>query len=190
MNLTGPRRQRWDVGEYTRLAELGFFTGRRVELIHGEIIQMPPMRNDHAVALSLSEDQLRRIFVSGYWIRPQMPLYLARRSAPEPDLAVVTGSPRDYQVHPRTALLVLEISDTTLAFDRARKAALYAHAQIPEYWIVNLVDRHLEVYRQPYKNRARPRRSCYQTITVHEPSDQVSPLACPNATIMVADLFP
>lgn len=190
MHSAEPHRRRWDRGEYERLAALGFFRGRRVELIQGEIIQMPPMRNDHAVALGLAEERLRAVFAAGYWVRPQMPLHLGRRSAPEPDLAVVPGSPRDYADHPTDAVLVVEVSDTTLAYDRGRKAVLYAAAAIPEYWIVNLVDRTLVVHRQPRRNAARPRRSSYRVVANHGADEVIAPLARPDAAITVADLLP
>src|SRR5947209_6068047 len=114
MSLVRPTLRRWTRSEYYRLADLGLFRGQRVELIGGEIIQMPPQKNLHAIAIGLAEDALRAAFGPGHWVRPQLPLHLRPRSAPEPDLAVVLGSPRDYAGanHPRTALLVIAVSDT------------------------------------------------------------------------------
>jgi Uma2 family endonuclease len=105
-------------------------------------------------------------------------------------LADVPGSPRDYSHHPQAALLIIEISDTTLRFDRNRKASQYAYAGIEDHWIVNLIDGRLEVYRGPQRNARFPRKSTYETRTDYEPNDTVSPLALPQVIIKVADLLP
>ncbi len=185
-----PCRQRWTVEEYERLAEQGFFANRRVELVMGEIVQMPAMRNEHAVSLGLVHATLAAAFGPGHWVRMQMPLRLGRRSMPEPDAAVVTGQPRDFQTHPTTALLVVEISDTSLAYDRNRKAAMVAAANIPEYWIVNLAHRQLEVFRTPTAHPTRKRRSRYHNVTMFDPTQSAIPLALPGAAVKVADLLP
>ncbi len=190
MPLTKPRTRRWTRAEYERLGDLGFFNGKRVELIDGEIIQMPAMKNPHAVSLGLTEDALRRAFGPKCWVRPQVPLVLGRWSEPEPDLAVVPGGPRDYTDHPTSALLVVEISDTSLWFDRTHKARDYARSGIADYWIVNLVDRQLEVHRQPQRDPARGRRFLYGSRTILTTGNVVSPLAAPHATIAVDDLLP
>jgi Uma2 family endonuclease len=190
MAQTEPKNRRWTRTEYFRLADLGFFDQQRVELIWGRVVQMPPMRNEHAISISLTEDRLRIVFGITFWIRVQMPLNLFKSSAPEPDLAVVSGTPRDYQEHPDTAVLLVETSDTTLRLDRTGKAALYAAAEIPEYWIVNLADRQLEVFRDPLPNNTRPRKSRYGQKLVLKPGEEVSPLAAPNSFIKVDDLLP
>ena len=190
MQPATPRTRRWTVTEYERLAELGFLDGPRAELIDGRIVEMPAMRNEHAVALALTEEALGGVFAAGFWVRTQMPLRLGKHSAPEPGLAVVPGQPRDYLAHPTTALLVVEVSDTTLGFDRGRKARLYAAAGIEEYWIVNLVERRLEVRRGPRAPARRPRRAEYRLTTFHEPGESASPLAAPDRTMNVSDLLP
>ena len=111
-----------------------------MELIEGEVVDMPPQKNAHYTAILLAQRALERAFGPNYVVRVQGPLDLGERSQPEPDLAVVPGSPRDYRDHPKTASLVVEVSDSTLVFDRERKARLFAKAGIPEYWIINLVD--------------------------------------------------
>ncbi|MBI2370409.1 MAG: Uma2 family endonuclease, partial [Deltaproteobacteria bacterium] len=104
---------------------------------------------------------------------------------------VVPGSPRDYlDAHPTTALLVVEVADTTLVYDRDLKGSLYARAGIAEYWIVNLTDRALEVYRDPAPSPRARYGSSYQTFQRLSPPDSVSPLAAPWARIAVADLLP
>src|SRR5262245_3864692 len=119
-----PRARRWSKAEYLRMEELGCFQGLRVELIEGEVIEVPPRNNAHAVAVGLAEDALRAAFGPGHWVRVQMPLDLSLTSEPQPDLAVVPGGPRDYTQRPADALLVVEVSDTSLAFGRGRKASL------------------------------------------------------------------
>jgi Uma2 family endonuclease len=105
---------------------------------------------------------------------------------------VVVGSARDYaRAHPATAVLVVEVSDATLAFDRATKGALYAQAGITEYWIVNLADRVLEVHREPAPMAEQPLGHHYRSITRHTETEHVAPQAATLATpIAVADLLP
>jgi Uma2 family endonuclease len=124
--------------------------------------------------------------------RLQAPLHLGPRPAPEPELAVVPGGSRDYTAtgHPTTALLIVEVSDTTLSYDRGRKASLYARAGIADYWIVNLVDRQLEVYRQPQPDATRPYGYGYISAATFTAAESVSPLAAASVSLAVADLLP
>src|SRR5262245_12061463 len=121
---TGPRRRRWTRKEFYRLLDLGFFYDQRVELIGGEIIVMPSQKNFHALGIGLTEDALVAAFGSGFWVRVQASLDLSPSSVPDPDLAVVPGSKRSRKGdkdNPTTALLIVEVSDTTLRLDRRRK---------------------------------------------------------------------
>lgn len=192
MRLAFPSVRRWTREEYYRMAGAGVFApGERVELIEGEIINMTPQDSPHAAAGWLVDSALGRAFPPEYHVRSQRPLILGPDSEPEPDAAVVRGAARDYvHSHPTTAVLVVEISLTTLAFDRGRKAALYAKAGIPEYWIVNLADRALEVYRDPGPLPDNPTEHGYRSIQRLGPAETVTPLAAPSATIRVADLLP
>jgi Uma2 family endonuclease len=135
----------------------------------------------------LVQRALEKAFGANHVVRVQGPLDLGERSQPEPDVAVVAGSPRDYRDHPTSALLVVEISDTTLEFDRERKARLYAKAGLVEYWVVNLVDRVLEVHRSPATDAQAPR---YGEIKSVAAGEMVSPVAAPTAAIAVSDLLP
>jgi Uma2 family endonuclease len=190
MSVGTPKTRRWTKAEYHRLRDLGFFDYQRVELIQGRIVQMSAMKNLHVAAVTLVEDALRAAFGAGHWLRIQAPLDLPGASEPEPDLAVVSGGPRDYTDHPKTALLIVEVSDTTLRYDRVRKGPLYARAGIDDYWIVNLVDRQLEVYRDPQRDPKRRRRFAYAQVNVLKAGDLVTPLAAPKASVAVADLLP
>lgn len=163
----------------------------RAELIGGEIVVMTPQRSSHATGVRLAQETLRAAFGRGHDVRAQLPLALDPDSEPEPDVAVVSGSPRDYRyAHPTTALLVVEVSDTTLGLDRGRKGALYARAGIAEYWIVNLVDGVLETHRDPDSGSGTQHGWAYRTVQRLGAADTVSPLAAPAARIRVGDLLP
>jgi Uma2 family endonuclease len=190
MAITKPRTRRWTLREYYRLADQGWFRGQRVELIDGEIVQMPAMKNPHVAAIELVKRALEPAFGPAFWVRMQGPLHFGRYSAPEPDVAVVPGGPRDYSDHPTTALLVVEVSESTLAYDRNRKAGLYARHGIADYWIVNLIDMQLEVRRNPVPDPGWRHRFRYADVQVLGPGDRVTPLALPGVAVAVSDLLP
>lgn len=184
--------RRWTREEYERMVESGIFApGERVELIDGEVLQMTPQGSAHATALLLVQEALRVAFAGRGHVRVQLPLALDPSSEPEPDVTVVAGSPRDYRdAHPASALLVVEVSDTTLLHDREQKGSLYARAGLAEYWIVNLPDRLLEVYRDPSSSPQARYGFAYRTAQLCNAGDPISPLAAPAAAIAVADLLP
>jgi Uma2 family endonuclease len=171
--------------EYERLIEQGYFhPGERVELIDGILYEMSPQSADHGSGAYSSHEALRSVFSTGYAVRSQLPLALGFDSEPEPDVAVVLGNGRAFRkTHPTTALLIVEVADSSLMKDRNLKASLYARAGIPEYWILNLVDWCLEVYREP-------KQGVYTSRTILREEDSVSPLSKPEVSIPVADLFP
>jgi Uma2 family endonuclease len=151
-----PQVRRWNLQEYYRMGELGFFHDQRVELIDGEILEMAPQGSAHFACVCLCADAMRNLFGADHVVRVQGPLRVDDESEPEPDIAVVAGSPRDFvgKPHPSGAPLVIEVSDTSLDFDRGEKASLYARAGVADYWIVNLIDRCVEVYRDPVADQA------------------------------------
>ncbi len=174
---------------YHRMAEQGFFEGRRVERIEGEVIEMSPVSPQHFASGDRIQRLFNRIFREGYWVRFQGALAMGD-SEPEPDIAAVEGAPADYQqTHPGTAVLVVEVSDATLAYDRTQKLSLCARAGIPEYWIVNLKDRLLEVYRTPSPLEEMPFGYGYKVREIVRPGEVVHPLAKPDAEIAVSELF-
>lgn len=191
MDKSAVQVRRWTREEYERMVEKGVFhPGERAELIDGEILTMTPQGSAHATAVCLVEEALRVAFGAGYVVRAQLPLAIDPASEPEPDVAVVPGSPRDYRdAHPATALLVVEVADTTLGFDRDWKGSLYARARIADYWIVNLTDRLLEIYRDPAPSASARYGWEYRTRRRFGPSDSASPLAA-QTSIAVADLLP
>lgn len=191
-DLALPPRRAWTREEFQRMADLGFFgPEERLELIEGEIIKKMTQNSPPATSITLMQDLFRQMFSTGYVVRIQLPLALGESSQPEPDVAVVTGAVRDYaEAHPTTAVLIVEVSDTTLQLDRTTKAALYARAGIEEYWIVNISERILEVYRQPAAMPGQPLDHHYRSLMRYTETDTVSPLEAPQATIEIADLLP
>jgi Uma2 family endonuclease len=173
------------------MSKAGLFAGKRVELIEGMVVEMAAMSRPHWAASNLAGDALRRIFTEGYVVTTNLPAYLGEFSDPEPDIAIIPGSPRDYlEDTPTRPLLVVEVSDTSLRYDQTWKAGLYAMNAVPDYWIVNLVDRRLEVRRGPSEDAGQPFGFGYRSLTVLTPADLVSPLANPDASIRVGDLLP
>src|SRR5262245_20020766 len=130
--------RRFTRDEYERMIVAGIFgPEERVELLDGEILYVSPQESPHATGISLTLDALIRAFGDSFYVRCQLPLALDPHSEPEPDITVVRGRPRDFRDHhPETALLVVEVADSSLAHDRRRKGSLYARAGIEEYWIV------------------------------------------------------
>lgn len=187
---SGPTRRNWTVQEYFRLGGLQAFREQRVELVEGVIVEKRQMTPEHAASHELSRRALAPAFGPKYWVRFLAPLHLGRRSLLDPDLAVVRGGPRVLPAAPTTALLVVEISDSTLSYDRRRKGSLYAKAGIADYWIVNLNRGQLEVYRQPIADPSRRYGFGYSSVDVLGPNDDTFPLAAPHAQVKVADLLP
>jgi len=189
--IPNPRSRRWTVEQYDRLAQLGFFQNERVELIEGRIITMSAQLEPHCAGVSLAGRALETAFGPGFWVRRQNPLQLSKRSKPEPDLAVVRGTEQDYieSGTPRTALLVVEVSDSTLRYDRGRKAGLYAKYKIADYWVLNLVDRQLEVHRDPIADPKQRFRFRFRDVRIFSADDSVIALSC-SSVIPVAQLFP
>jgi len=187
---TEPRPFRWTREQYYRAADLGLFRDRRVQLIDGEILEMSPQGNTHALLIPIIHEVLRSAFGDGFTIRPQLPMVMGGASDPEPDLAVVRGNPREQERHPASAVLVVEVADTSLVFDSTRKAALYARAGIGEYWIVNLVNVCLDVFRKPAIDRRFEFGAGYEDVRSLGAEENISALAAPNAVIPVGDLLP
>lgn len=184
--------KRWTRLQYDRLIECGIFQpGDRIELIGGELIVREPQRTSHATAIALAVDALRTAFGPGWRVRVQLPVALDDESEPEPDIAVVPGSPRDYLPrHPSRPVLILEAAESSLALDRQIKGSLYARARIADYWIVNLVDNVLEVARDPVADPASPHGWRYGSVTILRVGDVVIPLAAAHSRVAVADLLP
>jgi Uma2 family endonuclease len=167
--------------EYDQLVGLGVFDDERIELIQGVLVKMSPQEAPHASTVQkLTKLLIARLQERGE-VRVQLPLALSDVSEPEPDVAVVALG--DYETeHPRTALLIIEVADSTLKKDR-RKATVYAGAGIAEYWIVNLGARTVEAYASPEGDR-------YAEVRTLRTGETLRPRALPDVAITVAELLP
>lgn len=173
----------WTRPEYERLVEEGILgEDDPVELVDGRVVVMSPERSRHVAAIDLGAEALRRVFGPGWTVRVQHPLALGTRSEPEPDLAVVRGSPLDYaDAHPREAALVVEVAETSLTYDLGEKARLYAGAGVEDYWVVDLVHGRVVVHRDPGS-------SGYRSVVRHAPGAVLAPLEA-SASLEVAELL-
>lgn len=164
---------------------------RTLELIEGRVVEMPPQGPKHFVATTKVYEVLRRIAPPGYFVPPTPQLRLGEGSAPMPDACIVPGRIEDYRhAVPTSAILVVEVSDTTLADDRLDKASLYASAGLQDYWIVNCVDEVVEVYRDPRPDETHPSGWAYGPARTLRRGETVQPLAVPGAAVPVDDLLP
>jgi Uma2 family endonuclease len=177
-------RHRLTRAQYETMIEAGVFgPEEKLELLDGELIDMAPQKSRHATATTLLARELAVAFGEDYFVRVQLPFNLDRRSVPEPDIAVVPGAPRDYtNEHPSHAALIVEVADSSLAYDRIRKYAAYGRAGVPEYWILDLNAAALEIHRVPDGDGYREKR-------VLKAGEHVTPEAETRA-IPVADLLP
>jgi Uma2 family endonuclease len=183
--------RRWTRIEYERLVRLGTFAGEPLELIGGQLIIAEPQYPYHASGVTRADYAIRAGLPPGWIVRIQAPVALGDDSEPEPDLAVVRGAPDDYsELHPSRPALIVEVADSSLAFDRASKGSLYARAGVEDYWIVNLVDRVLEVYRDPLPDPRALHGWRYGTVTTLAPPATAVPLALPSTRVAVAELLP
>ena len=184
------RTRRWTRVEYERLIDIGVFRADEpLELLGGELIVSEPQ--NHYMAIGLVEDALRAALEPSWLVRSQGPIELDDESEPEPDVAVTRGTRRSYsRQHPSRPALVVEVAESSLALDREHKGSLYARALLEDYWIVNLVDRVLEVYRRPVPDQSSPFGWRYASKEVLSAESFVELLAAPGARILVSDLLP
>ena len=177
-------RRLFTADEYMRMAEVGVLRrGERIELIHGEILTMSPIGTRHCAFV----DRFTRLLVTALgeraWVRVQGTVRLFPDTMPEPDLAVLRlRDYRDAHPTPEDILLVIEVAETSLAYDRGRKAALYAEAGIPEYWVTDAVGEAVEVHREPHGQR-------YRQSIRFTGAATVSPLAFPDVVVRLPDVF-
>ena len=146
----------WTVNEVLRMQETGILTpDNRLELICGELIEMSPSGNRHRIVVNCINKLLNKLIGEAYTIWVQTPITLNELSAPEPDIALLKWKGDFYSPQPpgpEDILLIIEVADSSLSFDRTIKASLYAEFGIPEYWILNLQEPCLEQYQLPGKD--------------------------------------
>jgi Uma2 family endonuclease len=190
VEINVPHVHSWNLDEYYRLDDLGFFGYEtHVELIEGEIIdKVSPQSKPHAYIVNSIAERCILAFGEATKVRIQSPISLSASAEPEPDIAVVLDKKQKYlqnsHPQPEDILLILEASESSLDFDRKRKAALYAKAGIVEYSIVNLMNNKLEVYREPNSKPG------YDKTLAFSAGDIVSTLARPEVLIAAADILP
>jgi Uma2 family endonuclease len=149
---SAPAPYRFTREEFYRMWESGLFSDKRVELLDGEIITMPPQNPPHAGTTSRLAAVLIRSLGRNFTVRTQAPIVLNDWSEPEPDVAICRFDADDYRYeHPKASdvLVVIEVAQSSLAYDRRRKTEAYAASGIPEYWITNLIDNRIEVFSDP-----------------------------------------
>ena len=156
----------------------------RVELLEGVIVAMTPQSVPHARRIEWLTRFLVRSLGDEYAVRPQLPLTLGTRNEPEPDLAVVRTDATSELHHPQTAVLVIEVAGDSLRRDRRVKAAVYARAGIPEYWVVNLEARAVEAFADPETASGTYRRT--RTCAT---ADTLASETLPRVSFRVAELF-
>ena len=168
--------------EYDRLVQLGCFEDEKIELLDGLLVAMSPQGAPHLYVIRKLSKLFTLAIGERALVQTQGPLAVSEDSEPEPDLALVPNE--DYSsVHASRAFLVVEVAETSLRKDRLVKSALYARAEIPEYWIVNLEERVIEVYRSV-------RGGAYANVTVHGPGQVISCQAFPDIQVPVAEVLP
>jgi Uma2 family endonuclease len=179
-------RRRFTVAELIRLSDMGFLgDDERIELIQGEIVEMSPINVPHASTVNRLNTVLSRLFAHRGTISVQNPVQLDNETLLQPDITVLR--PRDdfYSMQhpsPEDVLLVIEVSDSTLQYDRRVKRRLYGAASIIEYWLVDLTKHRIEVYREPQIDG-------YRSMTLYSPGETLSPLAFPDISLYVADIL-
>ena len=175
--LRGP----FTVESYQRLAELGVLgENDRVELIDGQVVEMTPIGDRHASCVRRLYDWFAHHALALAIIDVQNPVVLGANNAPQPDLALLKRRADGYRQHPRArdVLLVIEVADTTLAYDRDVKIPLYARAGIPEAWLVNLPADRIDVYREPVAGK-------YAAVRTASRGETLSPLRFPNVILRI-----
>ena len=192
MTMYPVQTRRWTRVEYDRLVDLDILKeDEPVELLGGQVIVAEPKGSRHSTAVGLTAAALRAAFGAGWVIRVQDPVALDDESEPEPDVVVVPGQHRHYlDAHPARPVLVVEIADSSLDFDRRHKGGLYARAGISDYWIVNVVDDVVEVHRGPVPDLSGEFDWRYWNIETFHAGASISPLWRPDVTVAVADLLP
>jgi Uma2 family endonuclease len=188
MQLEPPllKRRRFTADEYHRLAESGILDpDDRVELIEGDLIEMAPIGKFHVAMVLQLQRLLHRAVDQDGLVSTQNPLRLNAVTEPEPDLVVLKTRDDFYRSRipeAADALLVIEVADSSLRFDRDTKPGLYANAGIPELWVIDIPGRCVWVYRSPGADE-------YADVRKATPDDHIAPLSFPGASVRVGALF-
>ncbi len=184
-----PAPVRLTVAEFHEAYASAKWKARRPYLVRGIVWEQGEMNPPHAFYVTTIHEVLRQFIPSHYHIRNQCALAVSNDTDLEPDLAIVPGIPADYRrIHPTTAALVIEVSDTTLFEDSTTKAELYATAGIEEYWILDVNELQLIVLRDPQS--VPDNGNAYRSIQTLTRADNITPLAAPAMSIKISELLP
>jgi Uma2 family endonuclease len=167
--------------EYDQLIRLGAFENEKIELLDGVLVPMSPIGAPHASAVQKLGELLIPPLVGRASVRLQNPFAALEISEPEPDVVVAPRSDYDTD-HPAEAHLIIEVSESSLKKDRGLKRRLYAECGVPEYWVVNLVDRRIEVYTEPVG-------ASYRQVTLYERGESIRLQRFPDVEVRVLDVM-
>ncbi len=183
-NLATLPRHRLSVEDYHRMGEAGILTEEdRVELIEGELIEMPPIGSRHANCVDYINQMLTERLRGKFRVRIQNPIQLGSYAEPQPDIAIVQNrSYADAHPGPQDVLLLTEIADTTLLYDREVKIPLYARHGIPEVWLIDLGNERVEIYLEPTAQG-------YRQILRPQSTETIVPSRVPEVALRIADLW-
>ena len=179
--------RKWTVKEYHKLGEIGIFNPEeRVELIEGNIIKISAKGTGHACATRRTASLLHNLVGNQAAVYNKSPIALDDNSEPEPDIALVRIDPFDYATHhptPSEVYLIIEVADSSLTFDREIKAKIYARSGIADYWVLNVGDRQLHVFREPAVDG-------YQSEVILAETASISPIEFPAFNIAIQAMLP
>lgn len=183
---SSPQPRRFTVAEYYRMAEVGILhPDERVELIEGEILVMPPIGPGHAWDVDITSDFITRRLEERFIVRNQNPIRMSDGSEPQPDIAIMLRRPEGYgAAHPtpRDVLLVIEVADSSLEYDRGIKVHIYGRGGVPETWVKNLPEDCIERFTEPGPDG-------YFQHTIHHRGEYLTPVALPEMELAVEDLL-
>jgi Uma2 family endonuclease len=183
--MTTTKIRLWTVAEYHKMINCGILTPEsRVELLEGHIVEMNPQRAPHAATTQRTSDYLKAQLSQQAHIRMQLPVTLST-SEPEPDVAAVKIDPQAYgdrHPSPEEIFFLIEISDTTLRIDRQEKALIYAKANIPEYWVLDVSNRQAYIFRNPTPKG-------YKSETILSDNGVINPLNFPSVSLSLTEMF-
>jgi Uma2 family endonuclease len=190
MSLAEPQTHRWTLERYLEVAESGVLSNEKIELIDGEIIDMPPQHEPHALAVARTIRVLMELFPEPFYVKSQSTYRLSGWSAPEPDVMLLPEMKDEGRALHDLPLVVIEVAESTLRYDRVKKGSLYASRGIQDYWIINIPDDRVEVYRAPVKDPQSSFGWRYEEMHALKREDKLELLAAPGKFVDVSRILP
>ena len=190
MSLAEPQTYRWTLDRYLDIAESGALSNEKVELIDGEIIDMPAQMEPHALAVAKTIRVLMEMFPEPYYVKSQSTYRLSGWSAPEPDVMLLPEMKDKGRALHDLPLLVIEVAETTLRYDRVTKGSLYASHGVQDYWIINIPEDRVDVYRMPVKDLKAKFGWKYQDVQSIARGEEIELLADPAMRVPTNRMLP